>query len=330
MNNYKKLFCILLSSLVLFSMFFGCSKSDENEARFITDDYNKSEATESILTETSTERSKYNLINNDVITVAVNPSNTSLIEKDNDEFYGFDIEFITCIASNLGKKVLFVEVNSDDIIKAVDTGAADIAIGGICDEQNQMSCCLSKPYVKSFIRWEGTDASIENERYVIAVGRSSNLINDINEQIKKLSDNKTIDLLANKYDISKRLDQFISLPTYTDTKGKQIHINGIPEIKLATDKISQKLILSNNADNPCFLKFMIYIDSNRNGEIDGSDDLIIETSMVPPGYSIIEVDLKKNISAGDNNGLVMVYTYSYDKEQRFLNKFLIKTTITVK
>lgn len=41
MNNYKKLFCVLLSSLVLFSMFFGCSKSGENEARFITDDYSR-------------------------------------------------------------------------------------------------------------------------------------------------------------------------------------------------------------------------------------------------------------------------------------------------
>lgn len=329
MNNYKKLFCVLFSSLVLFSMFFGCSKSHENEARFITGDSNSGEVSESVLTETTTEKSKYNLINSDVITVAVNPSNTSLIKKNNDEFYGFDIEFITCIASNLGEKVLFVEVNSGDIIKAVDSGVADIAIGGIHDEQNQMSSYFSEPYIKSFFRWEGTDASIENERYVIAVGRSSNLISDINEQIKKLSDNKTIDSLANKYDISKSLDKFILLPAYTDTKGKQIHINSISEIKLTADRINQELILSNNMENPCFLKFMIYIDSNRNGEIDDSDDLIIETKMVPPGYSITAVDLKKNLSAGDNNGLVMVHTYSYDKEQRPLSKQLIKTTITV-
>ena len=329
MNKYKKIFCVLLSSFVLFSMFFGCSKKDENEVRFITGDYNSGEVTESALTETTTEKSKYNLINNDAITVAVNPSNTSLIDKNNDEFYGFDIEFITCIASNLGKKVKFVEVNSSDIIYAIDTGVADIAIGGIRDEQNQMSSYLSEPYVKSFIRWEGTDASIENERYVIAVGRNTNLINDINEQIKKLSDNKTIDSLASKYDIGKNIDKSIALPAYTDTKGKQIHINSISEIKLAANKTNQELILTNNANNPCFLKFMIYIDSNRNGEQDDSDNLIIETQMVPPGYSVSEVELKKNLSAGDYNGLVMVHTYSYDKKQRPLNKQLIRTTITV-
>lgn len=329
MNKYIRCFCVLLSSFVLFSLFFGCSKKDENEARFITGDYNSSEVAENLLTEITTEKSKYNLINNDAITVAVNPNNTPLIDKNNEEFYGFDIEFITCIASNLGKNVKFVEINSGDIINAVNSGVADIAIGGIYDEQDQISSYFSEPYIKSYVRWEGTDASIENERYVIVVGRNTNLINDINEQIKKLSDNKTIDSLASKYDISKNIDEFIALPPYTDEKGKEIYINSISEIKLTADKINQKLILSNNANNPCFLKFMIYIDSNLNGEQDDSDNLIIETQMVPPGYSITAVNLKEKLNKGSYTGWVMVHTYSYDSEIRPLNNAKIKITVVV-
>lgn len=113
----------------------------------------------------------------------------------------------------------------------------------------------------------------------------------------------------------------ISIPVKTDTKGAQIKINGIPEMKLKAGTKEQTFVFSNPEENPCY--FVIEIELADTGEI------IYTSNLLPPGYSISAFTMNKALEAGTYNAIVHVKTFSFDSEQRKLNNMDIKTTIIV-
>lgn len=111
----------------------------------------------------------------------------------------------------------------------------------------------------------------------------------------------------------------ISVPDKTDTKGKQIKINGIAEMKLKAGQTDQSFVFSNPEENPCY--FIIEIEMADSGEI------LYTSQLLPPGYSISQFALNRALDAGEYNVVVHFKTFSFDKEQRALNNMDIKTKI---
>ncbi len=114
-------------------------------------------------------------------------------------------------------------------------------------------------------------------------------------------------------------DGSISVPDKIDTKGAQIKINGIPEMKLAAGTKEQNFVFSNPEENPCY--FIIEVELSDTGEV------IYTSNLLPPGYSISAFTMNRALEAGTYNAIVHVKTYSFDSEQRKLNNMDIKTTI---
>lgn len=116
-------------------------------------------------------------------------------------------------------------------------------------------------------------------------------------------------------------DGSISVPEKIDTKGAQIKINGIPEMKLKAGTKEQTFVFSNPEENPCY--FIIEVELSDTGEI------IYTSNLLPPGYSISAFTMNRALEAGTYNAVVHVKTFSFDSEQRKLNNMDIKTTISV-
>ena len=111
----------------------------------------------------------------------------------------------------------------------------------------------------------------------------------------------------------------ISVPVKTNTKGVQIKVPGITEMKLKAGTKEQNFVFSNPEENPCY--FVIEIELSDTGEI------IYTSNLLPPGYSISAFTMNKALEAGTYNAIVHVKTFSFDSEQRKLNNMDIKTTI---
>lgn len=110
-----------------------------------------------------------------------------------------------------------------------------------------------------------------------------------------------------------------SVPEKTDTRGRQIKVNGIAEMNLKAGVREQNFVFSNPEENPCF--FVIEVVLADSGEV------IYTSNLLPPGYSISNFTLNRALDAGSYRAVVHVKTYSFDKEQRPLNNMDIKTTI---
>lgn len=322
MNKYKKLFCVLLSSLIIFSMFFGCSKKEEDESHSVKERH--SQTTEK--QESTTKSQKYNLVNGDKLTVAF-ATFKPFIYKENETVIGFDSEIIGLIADKLGYEVDFVEVEKEKITSVVNNGKADVAIGAIDSTKENRGVLFSDTYATAKLL---TEDSIDEINFVIVINSKSKLYDDINEQLIRLKNDGTIEKLMKKYGMNKLLDLDGIVPEHTDTKGKNIRVDGINTMTFDTAGNSKGLILSNNKDNPCYLQYSIYVDRNKNGQIDDADTLIYESDLIPPGYSVSKFKLDKKLSKDSYIGIASVKTYSYDIEMRPLHGFTMKDiTITV-
>ena len=111
----------------------------------------------------------------------------------------------------------------------------------------------------------------------------------------------------------------ISVPEKTETKDKEIKINGIAEMKLAAGQLEQNFVFSNPEENPCYFKIEIVLRDT--GEVLYTSDLL------PPGYYISKFSLNRALEPGEYPVVVHFKTYSFDKEQRPLNNMDIKTVI---
>lgn len=110
-----------------------------------------------------------------------------------------------------------------------------------------------------------------------------------------------------------------SVPEKLDTAGRQIKVNGIAKMNLKAGVREQNFVFSNPAENPCyFVLEVVLVDS---------DEVIYTSNLLPPGYSISQFTLNRPLAAGSYRTVVHVKTYSFDKEQRPLNNFDLKTTI---
>lgn len=111
----------------------------------------------------------------------------------------------------------------------------------------------------------------------------------------------------------------VSVPEKTETKGKQIKVNGIAEMNLVAGQREQNFVFSNPEENPCF--FQIEIELRETGEV------IYTSNLLPPGYAISKFTLNRALDAGEYPVIVHFKTFSFDQEQRPLNNMDIKTTI---
>lgn len=111
----------------------------------------------------------------------------------------------------------------------------------------------------------------------------------------------------------------ISVPEKTETKGKQIKINGIAEMNLVAGQLEQNFVFYNPEENPCYFKIEV--------EIRDTGEVIYTSNLLPPGYHISHFSLNRALEAGEYPVVVHFKTFSFDKEQRPLNNMDIKTII---
>lgn len=112
-----------------------------------------------------------------------------------------------------------------------------------------------------------------------------------------------------------------SVPDKIDTSGKNIKINGITDLKLKAGVREQNFVFSNPKENPCYFKYEIVLT--------GTDEVIYTSQLVPPGYAISKFSLNRALEAGSYRAVIHVKTYTFDKQQRPLNNFDMKTNVTV-
>lgn len=112
-----------------------------------------------------------------------------------------------------------------------------------------------------------------------------------------------------------------SVPDKVETAGRQIKIYGITELKLKAGTVDQNFVLSNPKDNPCYFQFEVVLLDNN--------ETIYTSNLVPPGYSISNFKLNRALNAGSYRAIIHIKTFSFDKEQRPLNNFDMKTVVTV-
>lgn len=106
-----------------------------------------------------------------------------------------------------------------------------------------------------------------------------------------------------------------------DTAGRDIKINGVAEMRLKAGVREQNFVLSNPKENPCYFKYEIVLLE--------TDEVIYTSNLVPPGYSISKFTLNRALDVGEYRTVIHVKTYTFDKEQRPLNNFDMKTVIKV-
>lgn len=111
----------------------------------------------------------------------------------------------------------------------------------------------------------------------------------------------------------------VSVPEKTETKGKQIKINGIAQMQLKAGQTSQNYVFANPEENPCYFQIEI--------EMRGTGEILYKSDLIPPGYHISKFELNRALDAGEYDVTVHFLCFSFDKEQRPLNNMDIKTVI---
>ncbi|MGN0520787.1 MAG: hypothetical protein ACI4LB_08620 [Candidatus Fimenecus sp.] len=111
----------------------------------------------------------------------------------------------------------------------------------------------------------------------------------------------------------------LSIPEKIDTSGRNITVNGAPEMHLVAGQREQNYVFSNPESNPCF--FVIEMELADTGEI------IYTSNLLPPGYSISKFTLNRPLEEGTYNVILHYKPTSFDQEQRPLNNMDIKTTV---
>ena len=121
----------------------------------------------------------------------------------------------------------------------------------------------------------------------------------------------------------------LDLPEKADVSTARVTATGIVEMRLKAGQKEQNFILSNSEKNKdiCFMQFTIYIDKNEDGAIDNGDEMIYQSQLVQPGYSISKFSLLRPLDAGEYKVLVHEQPYSYDQARTKLNNMVISTKI---
>ncbi|MEE1239735.1 MAG: transporter substrate-binding domain-containing protein [Acutalibacteraceae bacterium] len=147
----------------------------------------------------SKNNSSEHISSNKKLIIAISPDYEPFEYEANGEIVGFDIDLINLIADGIGYNIEYKECEFDSIIMCVAEGEADLGISAISINDTRLqSVDFTDVYVTETIEHEGEEYFAS---YAIAVQKGSELINDLNAQIKKLKDNGKIQELISKYNI---------------------------------------------------------------------------------------------------------------------------------
>lgn len=113
----------------------------------------------------------------------------------------------------------------------------------------------------------------------------------------------------------------LDVPEHIDTDTAMIDFNGITEMHFVAGQREQNYVFSNPKDNPCYYKITVTLSD--------TGETIYTSDLLPPGYSISRFEISRELEVGEYATLVHFDTYSFDKEQRPLNKMNFRTTIIV-
>lgn len=125
----------------------------------------------------------------------------------------------------------------------------------------------------------------------------------------------------------------LDLPEKVEDMGsKNVTMNGIAQINFKANQVEQNFILSNSEKNKniCFVVFTIYLDNNENGIIDESDEMLYQSGLIQPGYSVSRFNISRSLEAGEYKAIVHQQPYSFDQARTPLNNFVVKTDLIVK
>lgn len=115
----------------------------------------------------------------------------------------------------------------------------------------------------------------------------------------------------------------ISIPDKIDTAGKSIDLPGIVKIPFKSGTKQQRFVFTNPKNNPCFFQIDLIIIQ------DGKEETIYKSNLIPPGYSIKDFEITRELEPGEYKAVVVYNTFSFDKERNELNKGRINTKIIV-
>ncbi len=137
---------------------------------------------------------------------------------ENGNLTGFDIDLMNCIGERIGFEIEYVEFPFDRLHLAVTSGEVDCAISAITvtDERKQL-VDFSEIYLDTYEQIDETSSQIvnyaiifpgnssEKEKLIEASGDKTNVLiyTLVNNAIKELKNNATIEKLLEKYDIPK-------------------------------------------------------------------------------------------------------------------------------
>ena len=140
---------------------------------------------------------------------------------ENEELYGFDIDLMNYIGDRIGFDIEFVNMSFDQLFSAVMGGDVDCAISAIAvtEERNNV-IDYTIPYLSAKVTYsdeESTDTSIE--KYAIVFPNNSvekanvletagqvAIYNLVNNALSELIEDKTVEKLGEKYNLSKAAD----------------------------------------------------------------------------------------------------------------------------
>ena len=140
---------------------------------------------------------------------------------ENEELYGFDIDLMNYIGDRIGFDIEFVNMSFDQLFSAVMGGDVDCAISAIAvtEERNNV-IDYTIPYLSAKVTYsdeESTDTSIEKYAIVFpnnsvekanvleAAGQVA-IYNLVNNALSELIEDKTVEKLGEKYNLSKAAD----------------------------------------------------------------------------------------------------------------------------
>ena len=140
---------------------------------------------------------------------------------ENEELYGFDVDLMNYIGDRIGFDIEFVNMSFDQLFSAVMGGDVDCAISAIAvtEERNNV-IDYTIPYLSAKLTYsyeESTDTSIEEYAIVFpnnsvekanvleAAGQVA-IYNLVNNALSELIEDKTVEKLGEKYNLSKAAD----------------------------------------------------------------------------------------------------------------------------
>ena len=140
---------------------------------------------------------------------------------ENEKLYGFDVDLMNYIGDRIGFDIEFVNMSFDQLFSAVMGGDVDCAISAIAvtEERNNV-IDYTIPYLSAKVTYsyeESTDTSIEEYAIVFpnnsvekanvleAAGQVA-IYNLVNNALSELIEDKTVEKLGEKYNLSKAAD----------------------------------------------------------------------------------------------------------------------------